>query len=61
MEQNSNSTLKTQYPDFSNTQIAFANKSNRDLLETEHLFRVMNNAKIVSIGSALGKIAIKAN
>ena len=48
------------YPDFSNTQIAFANKSNGELKETERMFMVMNNPKVVSIGSALGKFAIKA-
>lgn len=61
MEQSSNitSSTKGKYPDFSNTQIAFANKSDDDLRETERMFRLMNNATLVSVGSMVGKLAIK--
>jgi proline dehydrogenase len=62
MEQSSiiTSSSKGNYPDFSNTQIAFANKSDDELKETERMFMLMNNAKLVSVGSVLGKIAIKS-
>ncbi len=50
-----------EYPDFNNTQIAFANKSDAQLKETERLFVIMNNKYAVSIGSKLGKYALKAS
>jgi len=54
------SSSNSKYPDFSNTQIAFANKSDDELKETERLFMLMNNSKLVSIGSVVGKLAIKS-
>ena len=46
-------------PDFSNTQIAFQNKTDRDLKETYFLFQMMNRPRLVDIGSCLGKWAVK--
>lgn len=43
--------------DFGNTEIAFSHKSDRELKKTYRVFRFMNNPKLVSIGSFLGKMA----
>ncbi|MBL0102104.1 MAG: hypothetical protein IPP49_20405 [Saprospiraceae bacterium] len=45
--------------DFSNTEIAFSNKSDKELKRTAWLFRMMNNKNLVHIGSQLGLFAIK--
>ncbi|MBK8515640.1 MAG: proline dehydrogenase family protein [Saprospiraceae bacterium] len=45
--------------DFSNTEIAFSNKSDRVLKKTAWLFRLMNNPTLVDFGSKIGLIAIK--
>ncbi|MFZ1749526.1 MAG: proline dehydrogenase family protein [Saprospiraceae bacterium] len=45
--------------DFSNTEIAFAHKSNKELKQMARLFRLMNSSRLVKIGSVLGMIAIK--
>jgi proline dehydrogenase len=45
--------------DFSNTEIAFAGKSNAELKETERLFKLMNNRHLVSIGSMVGMLGTK--
>jgi proline dehydrogenase len=37
--------------DFSNSEIAFSNKSDKELKKTAWLFRMMNNASLVKIGS----------
>ena len=47
------------YPDFTNTEIAFKNKSDKDLRETKKLFQLMNNGQLVDIGSGLAKFALK--
>lgn len=47
------------YPDFGDTQIAFQSKSNKQLKETERLFKLMNNPSLVKIGSKLGLLGIK--
>ncbi len=44
---------------FSNTEIAFSNKSDKELKKTAWLFKLMNNQSLVKIGSKLGLIAIK--
>ncbi len=46
-------------PDFSNTEIAFSNKTNAELKKAEQLFKLMNNPTLVKIGSALGMFAVK--
>jgi proline dehydrogenase len=43
--------------DFSNTQIAFSNKSDAQLKKTAWLFRMMNNPRLVKIGNV---VALKA-
>ncbi len=48
-------------PDFENTRIAFSSKSDIELLETERMFRLMNSPWLVSMGSFIAKIAMKAN
>lgn len=45
--------------DFSNTEIAFAHKSDKELKETAWLFRLMNKSWLVDIGSKLGVTAVK--
>ena len=45
--------------DFSNTEVAFANKSDKGLKKTAWLFRLMNNHTLVNLGSKFGLFAIK--
>jgi proline dehydrogenase len=45
--------------DFSNTKVAFEAKSDKDLLETARLFKLMNNSTLVNLGSKLTLAAIK--
>lgn len=45
--------------DFSNTEIAFSNKSNKDLKRAAWLFNTMNKAWLVSIGSSLAMFALR--
>ena len=47
------------YPDFTNTEIAFRNKSDQELKEVERLFNAMNNASLVNFGSRLAKYALQ--
>jgi proline dehydrogenase len=46
-------------PDFSNTEIAFAHKSNTELRKSARLFGLMNNHWLVGVGSQLGIAAIR--
>lgn len=45
--------------DFTNTEIAFSGKSDRELKKTAWLFRFMNKPALVRVGSKLGLFAIK--
>jgi proline dehydrogenase len=45
--------------DFSNTQIAFANKTDNELKKTAFLFRSMNNGTLVKIGSKLAQLSVQ--
>jgi proline dehydrogenase len=45
--------------DFSNTEIAFSSKSNRELKKTAWLFGMMNKQWLVNIGSKFGLFAVK--
>lgn len=45
--------------DFGNTEIAFSHKSDRDLKRTYLLFKFMNNPRLVSLGTFLGRLAAK--
>ena len=45
--------------DFSNTEIAFADRSDKELKKTAWLFGMMNNQWLVGIGSKIGLAAIK--
>ncbi|NNE29686.1 MAG: proline dehydrogenase, partial [Saprospiraceae bacterium] len=45
--------------DFSNTEIAFAGKSNEDLKKTAFIFQLMNKKWLVDFGSNLALIALK--
>ena len=45
--------------DFSNSEIAFSSKSDRELKRTYRLFKIMNNSTLVKIGSQLGLFASK--
>ncbi len=46
-------------PDFSNTEIAFRSKSDKELKDTYRMFRIMNNPTIVKLMSSLGLLAVK--
>ncbi len=66
MENTTNLTDKTTtnaeqrpLPDFNNTEIAFAGKSNNELHKSARLFGLMNNHWLVGVGSKLGIAAIK--
>ncbi len=45
--------------DFDNTEIAFAYKSNKELKDTDRIFKLMSNPTLVSMGSKLGVLALK--
>ncbi|MEM9922080.1 MAG: proline dehydrogenase family protein, partial [Bacteroidota bacterium] len=45
--------------DFTNTRIAFSNKSDKELKKMAWLFKMMNNSWLVNIGSKLGLLAVK--
>lgn len=45
--------------DFSNTEIAFSNKSNAQLKQMHYLFRMMNNNTLVKSLSGLGLFAVR--
>lgn len=45
--------------DFSDTEIAFSNKSDKELKKTAWLFKMMNNQNLVKVGSKIGLFAIK--
>ncbi len=45
--------------DFSNTEIAFSGKSDAELRQMSWLFRMMNNATLVNVGSRLGMLAVR--
>lgn len=47
--------------DFSNTEIAFKNKSNDELKKAYWLFKMMNKSWFVNIGSKLGSLAVRLN
>jgi proline dehydrogenase len=46
-------TLSQRVVDFSNTEIAFSSKSNKELKKTARMFRLMNNPWLVSVASNL--------
>lgn len=50
---------KTNSLDFSNTEIAFSYKSDKELKELRWLFKVMNNKTMVSLGSLITPMALK--
>jgi proline dehydrogenase len=50
----SDTQVKSQVVDFTNTEIAFADKTNGELRRTSWLFRLMNKAWIVSTGGSFG-------
>ena len=53
--------MKTTLPDFTNTEIAFATKSNAELKKMHWLFDKMNKPWLVGFGSKLGMLAMKLN
>jgi proline dehydrogenase len=52
-------TQPQQVVDFSNTEIAFSNKSDKELKKTAWLFKMMSKNALVNVGSQLGLIAVK--
>lgn len=53
--------IKESNLDFSNTEIAFSNKSNKELKKMSRLFQLMNKAKLVNIFSSIGLFSVKYN
>jgi proline dehydrogenase len=47
--------------DFSNTKIAFADKSDKELKKMALLFRFMNNPMLVNLGAKMAMFAVKFN
>jgi len=47
------------YPDFTDTEIAFKNKSDQELLETKRLFQMMNSGKLVDLGTCMANFALR--
>lgn len=47
--------------DFSNTEIAFSNKSNKELKKMARLFQLMNKVQLVNVFSSIGLFAVKYN
>ena len=58
-EKNTEAKPKLPIVDLTNTAIAFAHLSNRELKKTAWLFRMMNNRWVVKYGSALALWAVK--
>ncbi|HLF63610.1 MAG TPA: proline dehydrogenase family protein [Saprospiraceae bacterium] len=52
-------THSQQVVDFSNTEIAFASKSNSELRKTARMFRLMNNPWLVALGSNLALLSTR--
>ncbi len=52
-------TAKLSVPDFGNTQIAFQNKTDKELKRTEWLFKMMNQSLLVDLGTPLTRLALK--
>ncbi len=46
---------------FDNTEIAFANKSNKELKKTARLFKLMSNSVLTKLLSSVGLVAVKYN
>jgi proline dehydrogenase len=47
--------------DFTNTEVAFSSKTNKELREMKWLFGLMNNQRLVDFGSQLALFAVKHN
>ena len=45
--------------DFTNTEIAFSDKSNKELKTMKRLFNLMNNQRLVNFSSSIGMLAMK--
>jgi proline dehydrogenase len=50
--------VQQQLPDLGNTQVAFADRSDRELKEAEFLFRILGNPLISSLGQKMTLIAL---
>ena len=53
------SEVDTNLVDFSNTEIAFSNKTDKELKRTAFIFKTMNYKWLVDIGSSLALLALK--
>ena len=47
--------------DFTDTEIAFSNKSDKDLKQQQTMFKLMNKPWLVELGSKVGLLAVKFN
>ena len=52
-------TDSNNYVDFSDTQTAFASKSDKELTKSLWLFRLMSNGTLVDIATTLGRWAVR--
>ena len=53
--------MRTKFPDFTNTEIAFATKSDAELKKMHWLFDKMNRPWLVDLGTRFGLFAIRVN
>jgi len=51
--------MKNKFVDFSNTEIAFAHKSDSELKKSARLFGLMNKKWLVDIASSIGMVAVR--
>ena len=58
LSNSSSATTTHPLPDLSDTRIAFASKSDRELWQAQQLFRIIGNPTITSAGSWLTKVAL---
>jgi len=54
-----NKSAQLAYPDFTDTEVAFRNKSDDELKDTKRLFQMMNSGSLVDVGTSLANIALK--
>lgn len=59
MSLNTNPSARPPIIDFSNTEIAFSNKTDKALKRTSFIFRMMNKKWLVDLGSSLSLLALK--
>ncbi len=54
-----NKTTELAYPDFTDTEVAFKNKTDGELRDAKRLFQMMNSGSLVDVGTSLATAALK--